>query len=56
MPPTHEIHMALNGRVGRRVGCVLNRETQELEMLDLDADEEDEEMEEDDAQMRTSEY
>ncbi|KAH8120371.1 anaphase-promoting complex, cyclosome, subunit 4-domain-containing protein [Phellopilus nigrolimitatus] len=35
--------LAVNGRVGRRVGCVLDGEGNELEMFDMEGDEEEEE-------------
>ncbi|WWD19682.1 hypothetical protein CI109_104144 [Kwoniella shandongensis] len=47
------VEIALNGRKGRRLGCVLMEEGREVEVLDLEADEdeeddeEEEEMEED---------
>lgn len=36
------ITMAVNGRAGRRVVCVLNEETDELEVLDMEGDEDEE--------------
>ena len=41
------VTLAVNGRVGRRVACVLDAAGQGLEVLDMEGDEEEEEDEED---------
>lgn len=45
---TEHISIALNGRKGRRVGCVSMGDGREVEVLDMDEDEDDDEEEEED--------
>lgn len=42
-----EISLALNGRIGRRVACVLDRKEAVLEVLDIEGEAEDELWDED---------
>ena len=37
--------LGVNGRIGRRIACVLDGEGMELEMFDMEGDGEDEEVE-----------
>jgi anaphase-promoting complex subunit 4 len=42
-----EVSLALNGRTGRRVACVLDRKEGILEVLDIEGESDDEEWDED---------
>ena len=42
--------IALNGRKGRRVGCVMMEDGKEVEVLDMEADDGEEEEEEEEAE------
>ena len=42
-----EVSLALNGRIGRRVACVLDRKEGVLEVLDIEGETDDEEWDED---------
>lgn len=44
---SENMNIALNGRKGRRVGCISMGDGREVEVLDMDEDEDEEEEEED---------
>ena len=42
-----EVSLALNGRIGRRVACILDRKEGVLEALDIEGETDDDEWDED---------
>lgn len=45
-----EVSLALNGRIGRRVACVLDHKEGVLEALDIEGETDDEEWDEDEGE------